>query len=149
MKKQQQQANEKSNANSETVTTLIPSLSIPTVAIWNDKICLLKEEWLRLASSRCNSPPPLQNQAHSLDSTVIFTGTLQKLFTCVWLAKCKNCELNKVQKQNSKPFLSRKRKTSISVGFIVYSWAFRCLNSDWTSPWAWGICNPLMSNDTC
>ena len=82
MKKQQQQANRgKFNANSETVTTLIPSVSVPAAGIWNGKICLLREEWLRLPFCRCNCPPPLKNKAHSMDSTVIFTSALHKLLS--------------------------------------------------------------------
>lgn len=82
---------EKFSANSETVATLIPSVSVPAVGIWNGKICLLKEEWLRLPSSRSNCPPPLKNQAHTMDNTVIFTSALHKLLSCIWLVICKNC----------------------------------------------------------
>lgn len=68
------------NANSETITTLVASAYVSAVGIWNGKPSP-KERMARLPSFRCSCPPKLKDQAHSIDSTGIFTSALHKLLS--------------------------------------------------------------------
>lgn len=71
--------------STQTVKLLQPWLLVLMFLQWVSEMenCLLKKEWLRLSSFRCSCPPKLKDQAHSMDSTGIFTSALHKLLSAI------------------------------------------------------------------